>query len=404
MSPALRPLLVTGPARSGTTLVARMLSANGDVEIASDPLMPFVKLARSVFCRACRPSIDARLPLLDGYGSAERRVWLDAELMGDLGAPVASEEWDEIRPRLGPRCEIESPDLVGLVAHLGGPTLAAGLGDFLDGVARIRRCPEGSVVGLKELWAVGLVPAMLRHWPGAKALLVRRDPRAVLASNLAMGRHDPAQVAHPLSVLRHWRKQEAIAAWMASRDEFAARVLIVDYEKLVEAPAEQLARVCAFLEVATDDGMIDPKRVVDATGKPFVANTSFEAKEAGVAPELAQRWRTSLDAPRIALTELVCGAEMAAAGYETYGPDEGAHGDPGLLSTLIDDHSRAWSWRSDLGDATGDLEFELTRRELVTAAPGGLTAEVESRLFLFPEARRALTQPVGDPHIRSTCV
>lgn len=204
----MRPLLVTGPARSGTTLVARMLAAHADVEVAVDPLFPLVKAIRNALAAAAGIPLDPASPLQDDHGTVARVALLDAIVAGTLDVPADPAVLDALRPGIRDRCAIESPDLVDLAASVAGATFTDALAAFLAGVARTRRAAAGGVVGLKEVWAADLVPAFLRAMPAGRAILVRRDPRAVLASNLAMGRHDPSQVAHPLSVLRHWRKQE----------------------------------------------------------------------------------------------------------------------------------------------------------------------------------------------------
>jgi LPS sulfotransferase NodH len=395
-------VLVTGPARSGTTLVARLLSAHGRVELAVDPLFPLVRAARNALVAGVTPPLDPAAPLQDDHGTAARLAWLDAVVGGDLRRPVAPEVLAGLRRTVGPRCAIESPDLVDLAESLEGDSIAAALEGFLRAAADHRGVPDGALTGLKEVWAADLVPPLLRAFPGARAILVRRDPRAVLASNLRMAREDPAQVAHPLSVLRHWRKQEALAAWMARRPALAGRVQVLGYEELLRDPQAVLDRTCRFLGVDPDPGMLDPGRMRGADGTPWVANTTFAARGPGLDPDLAERWRGSLPPARRALAELVCGPEMAAAGYACEAPDDGRTDDPALLAQLADDHARTWSWRSDLGEPALDWGLELARRAAAADPAAVLPEPVERTLFLFPEARQALAarhphDPPGAP-------
>lgn len=386
------PLLVTGPARSGTTLVARMLSAHPRVQVAVDPLFPLVKAIRNALIRDVRPALDPAAPLQDDHGSAAGAARLAATVAGTLDVPVDAAALDAVRSAIGRRCGIESPDLVDLAEGVRGATYAEILTRFLAGVAARRGAPAGAVVGLKEVWAADLVPAWLRAHPDARAILVRRDPRAVLASNLGMARHDPSQVAHPLSVLRHWRRQEAIAAWLAARPGLADRVLVVGYEDLLRDTARVVRGVCDFLGVDDDGSMRDPDRIRDAHGGPFVANSSFGVRSAGLAPELAERWRRTLPPERTTMVEAACGAEMAAVGYAPDGP--GGPESLAVLAALVTaDHAARWSWRSDLGDPAQDVAVELARHALRTLPDGALPDAVERALFLVPEARRASARP-----------
>ncbi|HWH14816.1 MAG TPA: sulfotransferase [Miltoncostaeaceae bacterium] len=387
------PLLVTGPARSGTTLVARLLSAHDQVDMAVDPLLPLVRAARNVLTRDTPMPPAPSAPLQDCYGSSERAAWFRAMLDGDLRVPLAAGALDEVRPAIARRCAYESPDLVDLAEGLRGESVAEALEIFLVGVKQRRGSSDDALVGLKEVWAADLVPAFLRAFPGARAVLVRRDPRAVLASNLAMARQDPGQVAHPLSVLRHWRKQEAVCAWLACRPDLGERAFVMSYENLLADPHAVLAELCAFLGIEADVGMTDPRRVRDAEGKEFVANTSFEAPGAGLVPELANRWRTALPPARGELTEFICGAEMIAAGYACEYGEEDQDLPFRVLAQIVDDHRTSWSWRSDVEAPALDLGLELVRRGALTTGRD-LDADLEAALFLVPEARRALSGSV----------
>ncbi len=378
---ALRPLLITGPARSGTTLVARMLAAHPAVEVAVDPLFPLLKAIRNA---VVGDAIDPSAPLQDNHGAASGVAQLDAMLAGDLSEAADPAVLAALRPALAERCAIESPDLVAAAEALRGPTFRAVLARFLDAVAITRDAADGAVVGLKEVWAADLAPAFLRAFPGGRVILVRRDPRAVLASNLGMARHDPSQVAHPLSVLRHWRKQEAIAALLATDP----RVSVLSYEGLVRDPAGVTSAVCGFLGVDDDGAMSDPARLRDASGNAFVANSSFETGAAGVAPEMAERWRTRLPHERVRMTEAVCGLEMAAAGLELTGSPTAPDAVEALARCLADDDALTWSWRSDLGDPALDLALELARHALV-ADEHEVPDAVLRPLFLFADAFRS---------------
>ncbi len=358
--------------------MARALSAHPRVELAVDPLLPLVRATRDGLAAAAGIELPEGTPFLDGYASERDRAVLEAVWEGDLGVPVQAPPPDA----LAARAAHEAPDLAPALRALAGSTARELWEAALAAIARVRSAPEGSWVGSKEVWAADLIPAMARAWPRARFVLVRRDPRAVAASNLAVG--DPAQAGHPLSAARAWRKQEAIVARLAGGD-LGERIHVVDFERLVSGPGPVLAGLCAFLGVEEDRGLLDPGRALGADGRPFAANTSHGEVAPGPRPELAERWRATLDPGALALVELVCGPEMEAAGMALERPL-----DPrAALARLRGDAAREWSWRVGTGDPEGDLADELARRALISGPAPADSAEVRRR-FLWPEALAAL--------------
>ena len=66
------PVFITGVARSGTTLLAKMLNAHPAVRVASDPLFPFFhSLRNALIQRGAGPEVlaefDPTMPIGDYY-------------------------------------------------------------------------------------------------------------------------------------------------------------------------------------------------------------------------------------------------------------------------------------------------------------------------------------------------
>src|SRR5262245_33605179 len=109
-----RLLFVTGPARSGSTLLAMMLSAHPEALVASDPCLPlFRSLRNDLVHHSGVPdlirSFDDTSALRDFYFSDEQLAELDAILRGSLDIPV--EEWEALLGPLRARGGIMCPDL-----------------------------------------------------------------------------------------------------------------------------------------------------------------------------------------------------------------------------------------------------------------------------------------------------
>lgn len=391
----MRRLLVTGPARSGTTLVARMLGAHPGIEVAVDPLFPLFRSLRNALIRhaddpAVRALSEPSAPLQDYYFTDARIRALDAIQAGELDVPLDETERVSLQERLATRAAIESPHLAERLGALQGATYR----DLLDECFRIIAHEGGAAVdgwvGTKEVWVIEFFATLRRAYPDLRLIVVQRDPRAIVASNLGMARTDPSQVAHVLSFARHWRKQEAFVAHYRANPELGDSLLVLRYEHLLSDPQGTAETVCAFLDLSVDPAMMDPTAYRGADGGVWTANTSFELGGPGMRPELAERWRTSLTPTTVALVELVCGAEMEVAGYEPVSADGGAHPGPDVLADILDADAREWSWRSDLGDPQRDFDCELSRRVMIADTDMPLHAPKTRQTFLFPEALSCL--------------
>src|SRR5262245_40484510 len=118
MKPA--PLFVTGTARSGSTLLAYLLSAHPQIRVASDPCFPLFRALRAAQLRV-RTEADSplrrytSLPLQDYYFTDERLRVLDLVLASGLEAPVPADDWAALRPALAERSRHESPDLTSFL-------------------------------------------------------------------------------------------------------------------------------------------------------------------------------------------------------------------------------------------------------------------------------------------------
>src|SRR5438270_936312 len=90
------------------------------------------------------------------------------------------------------------------------------------------------------------VPAILARFPHAKVLVTMRDPRAILAAQIALEKTRKTGRFSTYYVIAHWR----VAARLAQRvltGELTG--VVVPYEKLAQDPAVWMKRVCDYLEV-----------------------------------------------------------------------------------------------------------------------------------------------------------
>jgi hypothetical protein len=368
-----QPLFVTGSARSGSTLLAQILSANDYASVVSDPFFPLFRSLRDALLRTAGiDALPAGAPMQDYYFTDARIAMLDAVQSGNLSVPFLGDS-EALGAATAARAQTESPDLVPRLETLGGRTYEELFRNALRLLEEAR--PSRRWVGCKEVWTIELFAPLARAFPEARFVVIVRDPRAVLASLQLLAAADASQAAHPLSYCRHWRKEIAFLERYAQLPELAGRVHVLRYEELVTAPEETARSLCEFLEIPFAQTMLAPA---------WRGNSSFQRTTEGIDASLAERWRGVLEPAQLNLAELACGPEMELVDYRL--ATAGA-ADDAVLEHLIESDRWSVSWRSDLGDSELDYALELGRQNLLDRDAD--TAEVR-RAFLFPEAYTAL--------------
>src|SRR6266496_1949563 len=103
------------------------------------------------------------------------------------------------------------------------------------------------------------IPEIFRRFPHSKILVTIRDPRAILAAQIALEKTRQTGRFSTYYVIAHWR----VAARLARRvRDGEVPGLVVAYEKLVCEPARIMEEVCAYLEIDFDpDIVLTPTKV-----------------------------------------------------------------------------------------------------------------------------------------------
>lgn len=154
------------------------------------------------------------------------------------------------------------------------------------------------------------VPEILRRFPQAKILLTLRDPRAILAAQIALEKRRKTREFSAYYCVSHWL-QAARLALRAQAGEIPA--IMTRYEDLVVDPAAEMKRVCQFLEVDFNAGVVlKPTKA----GNPWTGNSATERNFTGITTERARSWPTELSADEIGWVEWHCRELMPPLGYE----------------------------------------------------------------------------------------
>ena len=206
------------------------------------------------------------------------------------------------------------------------------LADFLD---QYRRRAAG-VLTLNIHRNIGRALEVL---PGARIIHMLRDPRDVARSSIGMGWSGTLYYG-----VNHWIRTET--EWQAIADGLSGeRVHELKYENLFRGIEDELRRVCEFLGVEFDAGMLDYHR-----------NSTYGPPD----PSLVEQWRHKSSARDIALVEGKVAGMMRERGYE---PAGAGHHPAAPERAWLHARNRLNVWRTGVrrfGFATYFLE-KLTR-------------------------------------------
>lgn len=125
----------------------------------------------------------------------------------------------------------------------------------------------------------------------------------------------------PDSTIYRWRR--AIVEGRSQGLRLPAdRYLEVFYERLTADPVKQLERICRFLQIAFDPGMLHAAR--DTLRVKGMAETAIV--------ENSGRFKDYFTTEKLAYLEAIAGATLASLGYETTQPDGSRVPSPPLLA------------------------------------------------------------------------
>ncbi len=154
------------------------------------------------------------------------------------------------------------------------------------------------------------IPAIFSRFPHAKLLVTIRDPRAILAAQIALEKTRRTKRFSVYYVIAHWR----VAAKLAKRvREGKVAGFVVPYEQLVREAAAVMEQVCSYLEITFDpDVVLKPTKV----GRTWSGNSATSVVFSQISAEPVRRWEGELSEDEIGWIEWHCGDLMAEFGYE----------------------------------------------------------------------------------------
>ena len=155
---------------------------------------------------------------------------------------------------------------------------------------------------------------LLRLWPGARFVVLVRDGRDVALSLRRM----PFGPNNAWAAAQWWAR--GIRAGTRAQRDHPDAVLTVHYEQLAQRPEEEVPRLCGFLGLSYDEGMlalddVDPALIVPDQAAWFP--TLFD----GINTSAVGRWKREMSRRDRRVFAALAGAELEQLGYDAAGDE-----------------------------------------------------------------------------------
>jgi hypothetical protein len=288
-----RACFIAGQAKSGTTLLAALLDSHPELLVLPQETAYFPTVLRKYGDRGRRTQFNYLTKESFSrvlFGGEPK--WREHEYKG-----FPQQKFVETFERIAFDPANAQRDLLPLLAE----AYAATIGIPID---RIKRWIEKTPANRNH------VDEIFARFPQAKLLVTLRDPRAILATQIALEKTRKTKRFSVYYVIAHW----CVAAKLARRIR-AGDVpgLFVQFEQLVSEPSTAMKNVCDYLEVAFDpEVVLTPTKV----GEPWGGNSAARVAFSQVSAEPAARWEKELSENEIGWIEWHCRELMPESGYK----------------------------------------------------------------------------------------
>lgn len=283
------PVFVVGGPRSGTTLMAKILDRHQQVFSPGES-----HYFEDIWAR--RKEIGD----LQDQAALSLAVARLLTLFGRYNFPQTQSMVDAV---------VDKETLVEQTRALGedyGALYYAFMSSLAGNVGKTRFCDDTP----KHLYYLHTV---LSFFPNAKVIGCMRDPRDFLCSyknywmkkTVAQERKRLKTLYNPVITSLLWRSSSNSLLKHVNQC-CRGKVLLVQYEELVQDPPEQVGRVCRFLGLDYSDELIGVE----------THNSSFEPSSSGIFTTSVGRWRTYLSPEEIWWAQTLGKDNMRLLGYE----------------------------------------------------------------------------------------
>ena len=390
----MRPLFLTCTARGGSYLNAQILSVNSQVNIASEPFLELFRSFRNTSLkRAGVNTITGDLldktPFHDYYYSPEFSHIIDTMNNAEMSVECAQEEWERVLKIQIPRVALQCAELQPFLSEMKGATYKEIFDNALAVIQKARNVSHKKWIGIKDAWVIETFLPLARAYPDAKFIVIVRDIRASIASNLLVKNKD--MVAHVASFAKAWRKNVAYTSYLKTHELMKDRLFVISYEKMVSQPEVEVRKVCDFLEIDFEPEMLNTENFIDfSTGQTWVGNSSYENVTKGISPHRIDRWKEALSWDAKCSVEMIVGNDLRLIGREPTTNCLDPDIQESALNFLISDNEGHKDWRTDSRKPAYELSREICRNLMLSEKLGKFGEADIRENFLFTESYELL--------------
>jgi Sulfotransferase family len=288
-----RACFIAGAAKSGTTLLVSLLDSHPDLLVMPQDTAYFPTVLTKYRNRGRRAQFDyltkeSWTNVLFGFQAMRGR-------QDYAGFP--KQRFLETFERIAFYPANEKRDLLVLMMEAYAETIDIPLD-------RVKRWLEKTPANRNY------VSEIFERFPKAKLLLTMRDPRALLAAQIALEQTRKTQRFSVYYVIAHWRT----AAKLAKKIR-AGKIpgLVVGYEDLARNPRTSMQKVCEYLEITFDpEVVLNPTKV----GQSWAGNSAAGTRFAEISTAPVTRWQHELSDDEIGWVEWHCRDLMPEFGYQ----------------------------------------------------------------------------------------
>jgi hypothetical protein len=283
-------LFIVGSGRSGTSMLAKILSRNKDVAFFRET--HFVEL------------------LLKKYN------WSFPEDTADLARRILTIDSVGIYRR---NQLIECADEIQAVQERLAASDPYTAYDVIRECLLLRARQKGKkITGDQTPRHVFYVPELIENIPNALFIFMIRDARDVLLSQKKKWKACQRHNAPFIEVIRSWANYHPIVfsliwnqanqAGLQANKIYSNAVLSVQFEKLVHAPEKAVAEVCDFLGIQYESCMLDIG---------IGSSSNFESEQdTGISSKVVGNWKTGLSVGEKWWVNFLCLRMMRKLGYD----------------------------------------------------------------------------------------
>lgn len=299
--------ILTGMARSGTTLLEKLLCNHKDISILSQPFPKLFYQAKKKFFE--KINYPEKYYVLNNL-FAEKNYTND-QLVEFLNiSKFSSDElqliFEEMNNWSGQLTKYNN------ISKLSQDYVPQNLFKTFQHLLGLNHSHiNAKAIGSKEVLIEEFAPYFLLN--KAKVIFIVRDPRDVYTSiNYGRGPEYGGDHRPSLFHLRNWRK--SIAVLLSLR--FNANFLYIKYEDLINDSCVVLKQITDFLEMNPFDKNQFEDGIKDQGGQPWKANSSLPVSDGGIIKTANKKHVKYLSPETISYVEYICWPEMKFLGYE----------------------------------------------------------------------------------------